>query len=40
VLGLAAGGSWLVGVPHFAAPFGTVGGDGWHEAAPLKPGAD
>ena len=30
----AADGGWLVGVPHFAEPFGLVGTDGWRSVEP------
>jgi len=40
VLGRAVEGSWLVGVPHFARPFGRVDDDGWRSVGPSATGAD
>lgn len=40
LLGRAAEGSWIVGVPHFAQPFGRMGDDGWRSVGPFAQGAD
>jgi glyoxylase-like metal-dependent hydrolase (beta-lactamase superfamily II) len=34
LLGRAADDRWLVGVPHFARPFGRIGADGWRSVGP------
>ena len=36
----AAGDGWLVGVPHFARPFGRVDDAGWRSVGPADAGAD
>ena len=36
----AASEAWLVGVPHFARPFGRVDGAGWRSIRPSGTGAD
>jgi len=36
----AAGEGWLVGVPHFARPFGRVDGAGWRSMGPAGAGAE
>jgi glyoxylase-like metal-dependent hydrolase (beta-lactamase superfamily II) len=40
LLGRAASEGWLVGVPHFARPFGLVGGAGWRSIAPVDEGTE
>lgn len=40
ILGRAAGDGWLVGVPHFARPFGRVDDAGWRSVGPADAGAD
>ncbi len=39
-LGLAAEDSWLVGVPHFARPFGRIDDGGWRSVGPSTAGTD
>jgi glyoxylase-like metal-dependent hydrolase (beta-lactamase superfamily II) len=39
LLGEAAREGWLVGVPHFARPFGAVGEEGWRSAGSAEGGA-
>lgn len=39
MLGRAATQGWLVGVPHFARPFGLVGAAGWRSVRPASAGA-
>jgi glyoxylase-like metal-dependent hydrolase (beta-lactamase superfamily II) len=40
LLGRAAREGWLVGVPHFARPFGRVDERGWRSAGPPEGGAE
>lgn len=40
LLGRAARDGWLVGVPHFARPFGRIDEAGWRSGAPGEAGSD
>jgi hypothetical protein len=40
LLSSAAADGWLVGVPHFARPFGRVDGVGWGSIGPHGGGAE